>query len=118
MKRTLLKSKIHRAVVTEADLDYEGSLKVDEDLLAAAGMIPFERVDIYNIANGERFSTYLIKGEKGSGLVSVNGAAAHKAKPGDHIIITTYVQLEEDEIEFFMPRVVLVEAKNRVSEVR
>lgn len=118
MKRTLLKSKIHRAVVTEADLDYEGSLKVDEELLQAAGMVPFERVDIYNLANGERFSTYLIKGEKGSGTVSVNGAAAHKAKPGDLIIVTTYVQLEEDELEFFMPRVVLVDAKNRVREVR
>jgi aspartate 1-decarboxylase len=118
MKRTLLKSKIHRAVVTEADLDYEGSLKVDEDLLKAAGMVPYERVEVYNLANGERFATYLIKGEKGSGVVSVNGAAAHKARPGDRVIITTYVQLEEDEIEFFMPRVVLVDGANRITEVR
>jgi aspartate 1-decarboxylase len=118
MKRTLLKSKIHRAVVTEADLDYEGSLKVDEDLMQAAGMIPFERVEVYNLANGERFATYLIKGERGSGVVSVNGAAAHKAKPGDLVIIATYVQLEEDEIGFFMPRVVLVDGHNRVAGTR
>jgi len=118
MKRTLLKSKIHRAVVTEADLDYEGSLKVDEDLLKAAGMVPYERVEVYNLANGERFATYLIRGEKGSGVVSVNGAAAHKARPGDRVIIATYVQLEEDEIEFFMPRIVLVDGANRMTEVR
>jgi aspartate 1-decarboxylase len=118
MKRTLLKSKIHRAVVTEADLDYEGSLKVDEGLLQAAGMIPYERVEVYNLTNGERFATYLIKGEKGSGVISVNGAAAHKAKPGDLVIITTYVQLEDDEIEFFMPRVVLVDKDNRVAGIR
>jgi aspartate 1-decarboxylase len=118
MKRTLLKSKIHRAVVTEADLDYEGSLKIDEDLMKAAGMIPYERVEVYNLTNGERFATYLIKGDRGSGVVSVNGAAAHKARPGDLVIITTYVQLDEDEIEFFMPRVVLVDGKNRVTAVR
>lgn len=118
MKRSLLKAKIHRATVTESNLDYEGSLMVDEELLQAAGMIPFERVEIYNLANGERFSTYLIKGEKGSGIISTNGAAAHKAKAGDKIIITTYVLLGEDEIEFHVPKIILLDGENRIKEVR
>jgi aspartate 1-decarboxylase len=118
MKRIILKAKIHRATVTEAKLDYEGSLSLDESLMKAADMIPYEKVDVYNISNGERFSTYLIKGEKDSGMVGVYGAAAHKAKKGDKLIVASYVLLDEDETDFFMPKIVILDEENRIKEIR
>ena len=98
-----------------ADLNYEGSLTVDADMLDAAGMKPFESVDIYDITNGNRFSTYLMKGERGSGMICVNGAAAHLAKPKDLIIVCAFVDLEPEEMEVHRPVVVLVDDKNRVT---
>lgn len=118
MKRTFLKSKIHRASVTEDDLDYEGSLGLDEDLMKAADLLPYERVDVYNVTNGERFATYLVKAEKGSGTVAVYGAAALKARAGDKVIIASYALIDEDEIDFFMPKVVLVDDRNRIKEIK
>jgi len=118
MRRTMLKSKIQTAVVTSANLDYEGSLGLDEGLMKAADMIPFEKVHIYNITNGERFSTYLIKEEEKSGRVAIYGAAAHKARPGDELIIVSYVLLEDDEIEFFMPKIIVLDGKNRIKEIK
>ena len=98
MRRTLLHSKIHRATVTEADLDYEGSITVDPVLLEAADIREFERVDVLDITNGARLTTYTILGEPGSGEICINGAAAHLVKPGDLVILVSYVDLEEDEI--------------------
>jgi aspartate 1-decarboxylase len=118
MRRTLLKSKLQKAVVTESNLDYEGSLGLDESLIKAADMIPYEKVHIYNITNGERFSTYLIKEAENSGKVAIYGAAAHKAGRGDELIIVSYVQLDEDEIEFFMPKVIILDGQNKIKEVR
>jgi len=118
MRRTLLKSKIQKAVVTEANLDYEGSLGLDARLMREADMIPYEKVHIYNITNGERFSTYLIKEEENSGRVVIYGAAAHKAGRGDELILVSFVQLEEDEIEFFMPRIIILDGKNKIKEMR
>lgn len=118
MKRTFLKSKIHRASVTEDDLDYEGSLGLDEDLMKAADLLPYERVDVYNVTNGERFATYLVKAEKGSGTVAVYGAAALKARAGDKVIIASYALIDEDEMDFFMPKVVLVDDRNRIKEIK
>jgi aspartate 1-decarboxylase len=118
MRRTLLKSKIQKAVVTEANLDYEGSLGLDAGLMSEADMIPYEKVHIYNITNGERFSTYLIKEAEGSGRVVIYGAAAHKAGRGDELILVSFVQLEEDEIEFFMPKVIILDGKNKIKEVK
>lgn len=118
MRRIMLKAKIQKLVVTETDLDYEGSLTLDESLMEAAGMIPFEQVHIYNISNGERFLTYLIRGVKDSGVVGVNGAAVHKAKEGDKLIVASYVSLEEGEIDFFMPKILLVDENNRIKEIK
>ena len=109
-----MKSKIHRAVVTEADIDYEGSLTVDENLMKAADMIPYEQVHVYNITNGERFVTYLIKGEKNSGVIGVNGAAVRKAAVGDMVIIATYTLMDDEESSFFCPNVVLVDKDNKI----
>jgi aspartate 1-decarboxylase len=118
MRRTLLKSKIQKAVVTEANLAYEGSLGLDESLMKAADMIPYEKVHVYNIANGERFSTYLIKEAENSGKIAIYGAAAHKAGRGDELIIVSFVQLDEDEVEFFMPKVIILDGRNKIKEVR
>ncbi len=118
MKRIVLRAKVHRAVVTESDLDYEGSLSLDADLMKAADMIPFEQVQVYNVSNGERFVTYLIKAAAGSGRVGVNGAAAHKASPGDKLIIATYVLLDDEETEFFTPKVLILDHRNRIKENR
>jgi len=118
MKRVMLKAKIHRARVTEADINYEGSLSLDEELMAAADMLPYEKVHVYNVSNGERFSTYLIKGEKGSGKVGVFGAAARRARVGDTLIIVSYVILEDEETEFFMPKILIVGADNKISQIR
>jgi len=95
VKRTLLKSKIHRATVTEANVEYEGSVTIDADLMAAADILPYEQVEIYDCTNGNRLSTYAIRGEPGSGEICVNGAAAHLVKPGDLVILCSYVQLDD-----------------------
>ncbi|UCE42902.1 MAG: aspartate 1-decarboxylase [Candidatus Aminicenantes bacterium] len=116
MKRNILKSKIHRAVVTEMDIDYEGSLIVDESLLKAADMVPFEQVHVYNITNGERFVTHIIKGEKDSGMIGVNGAAVHKASSGDVLIIAAYTLMDDEESSFFCPKVVLVDKNNKIKK--
>ena len=118
MRRTMLKSKIQKAVVTEANLDYEGSLGLDESLLEAADMIPFEKVHVYNVTNGERFSTYLIKEPRGSGKVAIYGAAAHKAGTGDELILVSFVQLEENEIEYFTPKIAILDDRNRIKMIR
>ncbi len=102
----VLKSKIHRVTVTEADLDYIGSITIDEALMEAANMIENERVDIYNITNGERFSTYAIRGERGSGVIGINGAAAHRAHPGDLLIIASYAQMDFEEAKKWHPTVI------------
>ena len=102
----VLKSKIHRVTVTEANLDYIGSITIDETLLNAANMIENERVDIYNITNGERFSTYIIKGEAGSGVIGINGAAAHKAGVGDLLIIASYASMNFEEAKCWHPTVI------------
>lgn len=118
MRRILLKAKIHGATVTETNLNYEGSLVLDESLMKAVDMIPYEQVEVYSISNGERFSTYLVKGEKDSGLVGILGAAAHKVKKGDKLIIASYALLDDDETEFFMPRIVILDKKNRIKEIK
>jgi len=114
MRREMLHAKIHRATVTDANLDYEGSLTIDGDLMQAADIRPFERIDVYNVSNGARFSTYAIGGESGSGTVCVNGAAARLASRGDKIIIAAYATYEEAELDSHEPRVVLVDKANRI----
>lgn len=118
MKRIMLKAKIHNARVTETNVDYEGSLALDENLLKAADMLPYEKAHVYNVTNGERFSTYLIKGEKGRGKVGVYGAAAHRARVGDRLIIVAYAILDEEETDFFMPKILTLDSDNKVSEVK
>jgi aspartate 1-decarboxylase len=117
MKRILLRSKIHNLRVTECNKDYEGSLTLDEDLMNQAGMVPFEQVHIYNISNGERFTTYLIKGTRGSGTVGVNGAAVHKARIGDRLIVASFGSMDEEEVDFFMPKIVIVDDMNRIKRI-
>ena len=112
MQRIMLKSKLHRVHVTHAELDYEGSCAIDEDLLDAADMREYQQIDIYNVSNGERFTTYAIKAQRGSGVISVNGAAAHKANPGDLVIIATYAMYNELELQKFHPQLVYVDADN------
>ena len=116
MKRTLLKSKIHRATVTDADLDYEGSVSIDPLLAEAADFIPFERVEIYNVTNGERFATYYIEGKPGSGDVTINGAAAHKASRGDIVILCSYAEYREAEAQIHRPKLVYVDEHNRIEQ--
>lgn len=118
MLREMLRAKVHRATVTETNVNYEGSLTLDASLMKAAGMVPYERIDVYNADSGTRFSTYLIPGEAGSGVVCVNGAAAHLARAGDRIIVASYAALTDGEIESHHPTVVLVDADNRIKEVR
>ncbi len=118
MNRIMLLSKIHRATVTEADLHYEGSCGIDEDLLDAAGMREFEKIELYNINNGERFSTYIIKAKRGSGAISLNGAAARKAHVGDHLIICTYGQISDAEAAQHFPKIVLVGEGNTIKEIK
>ena len=102
----VLKSKIHRVTMTEADLDYIGSITIDEDLLEASGIIENQKVEIYNITNGERFATYAIRGERGTGVIGINGAAAHKARVGDLIIIAAYAQMTPEEAAAWHPTVI------------
>lgn len=112
MLRMMCKGKIHRASVTEANLDYEGSLTVDLDLLEASGILPWEQVHVVNVTNGERLVTYAITGERGSGVICLNGAAAHRGKPGDLVIIISYGMVGEEELHDFKPKVVQVDKQN------
>lgn len=114
MLRQLFKSKIHRATVTQADLDYEGSVTIDEDLLDAAGMLPYEAVHIWNVTRGSRLETYILKGERGSGVVCINGAAAHLNKPGDLVILATFAHYDEAQAQAHEPTVVFVDEHNRI----
>jgi aspartate 1-decarboxylase len=115
MQRMMLKSKIHRVTVTQAELHYEGSCAIDEDLLDAADIKEYQQIDIWNVNNGERFTTYAIKAERGSGTISVNGAAARKASEGDIMIIATFAVFNEIELQNFAPDLVYVDAKNRIT---
>jgi len=116
--RKLLRSKIHRATVTGADLDYEGSITIDRELMEAAGLLPFEAVDIYNVSNGHRFETYVIAGERGSGTIQLNGAAAHLAKPGDLVIIACYGYLTPEALPDHKPTIIFVDEANRIVRVK
>ncbi|MEK6679589.1 MAG: aspartate 1-decarboxylase [Pseudomonadota bacterium] len=118
MRRIMMKSKLHRVHVTHSEPDYEGSVAIDGKLLDAADIREYERIEVYNLKNGERFSTYAIRAEAGSGIVSVNGAAAHKADPGDIVIICAYAEYEERELMTFKPRLVYVDAHNRITHTR
>jgi aspartate 1-decarboxylase len=114
MQRTMLQSKLHRVRCTHSELHYEGSCAIDENLLEAADIREYQQIDIYNIASGERFTTYAIRAERNSGIISVNGAAAHKASPGDLLIIACYATYNEVELEKFAPKLVYVDADNRI----
>lgn len=118
MQRTLLRAKLHRVTCTHAELDYEGSVAIDGRLLDAADIREYERIEVYNRRNGERFSTYAIRAQEGSGIISVNGAAAHRANPGDILIICAYAVLDEKELANFKPRLVYVDAHNRITHTR
>lgn len=117
MQRTLLKSKLHRATVTDADLHYEGSVTIDSDLMDAADFVEHEQVQIYNITNGNRLTTYTLRGERGSGCIKINGAAAHLVSTGDLVIIASYAVYDEEEIEGHKPLVALLDADNRVKDL-
>ena len=118
MQRTMLKSKLHRVNVTHSELHYEGSCAVDEVLLDAADIREYEQIHIYNVTNGERFSTYAIRAARDSGVISVNGAAAHKARPNDIIIIASYANYNESELQTFQPKLVYVNDHNRIQSQR
>ena len=118
MQRTMLKSKLHRVRVTHSELDYEGSCAIDEALLDAADIREYQQIEIYNVNNGERFTTYAIRGQRNSGIISVNGAAARKASPGDLLIIATYAVYNEIELEKFKPELVYVDGMNRIKDKR
>ena len=115
MQVTLLKAKLHRARVTHAELDYEGSCAIDGRLLDVAGMHDYEQIQIYNVTNGERFTTYAMRAEAGSGIISINGAAAHRAKPGDIIIICAYCQMTSAEAASHKPRLIYLDEHNKVT---
>ncbi len=114
MIRSMMKSKIHRAHVTESNLEYEGSITIDEGLLEKADIQEYEQVQVYNVTNGERFTTYAIRGGRDSGVICINGAAAHKAKKGDVVIIVTYGQYADTELGSFEPKRVYVDQNNRI----
>ena len=118
MQRTMLKSKLHRVHVTHSELHYEGSCAIDEELLDAANIREYEQISIYNVTNGQRFSTYAIRAERHSGIISVNGAAAHKADPKDIIIIASYATYHEAELENFTPQLIYVDNENRIKSQR
>ena len=118
MQRIMLRAKIHRASVTQCDLNYEGSCGIDEDLLEAADIREFEKIELYNINNGERFSTYAIRGKRGTGEISLNGAAARLAQLGDLLIICTYAPMNEDEVASYKPKIVFVDEKNRITGLK
>ena len=114
MQRMMLKSKLHRVRVTHSELHYEGSCAIDDDLLDAANIKEYQQIDLYNVSNGERFTTYAMRAQRGSGIISVNGAAAHKANPGDILIIATYALYSETELQKYHPQLVYVDEHNRV----
>ena len=114
MQLTVLKCKLHRACVTHSELDYEGSCAIDVDLMKLAGIHEYEQIQIYNVTNGERFTTYAIQAEAGSRVISVNGAAAHKAAPGDRVIICAYAVLDADEMKQFKPSLVYLDEANGI----
>jgi aspartate 1-decarboxylase len=118
MQRTMLKAKLHRVRVTHSELDYEGSCAIDEELLDAADIREYQQIEIYNVNNGERFTTYAIRAQRNSGIISVNGAAARKAAPGDILIIATYAVYNELELEKYKPELVYVDAMNRIKDKR
>ncbi|HSI95756.1 MAG: aspartate 1-decarboxylase [Methylophilaceae bacterium] len=118
MQRTMLKSKLHRVRVTHSELDYEGSCAIDEELLEAADIREYQQIEIYNVNNGERFTTYAIRAQRNSGIISVNGAAARKASPGDILIIATYAIYNELELEKYRPELVYVDSMNRIKDKR
>ncbi len=118
MLRTMCKGKIHRATVTQAELNYVGSITIDQDLLDAANIYPYEQVQVVNINNGSRLETYTIAGARGSGVICLNGAAARLNAPGDLVIIISYAQLEEREIRELTPHIVFVNAENRITEAK
>ena len=118
MQRIMLRAKIHRATVTQCDLNYEGSCGIDQDLLDAADIREFEKIDLYNINNGERFSTYAIVGKRGSGEISLNGAAARLAQLGDLLIICTYAPMSDAEVAEYQPKIVFVNDKNRITGLK
>jgi aspartate 1-decarboxylase len=118
MQRIMLRAKIHRATVTQCDLNYEGSCGIDENMLEAADIREFEKIELYNVNNGERFATYAIKGKRGSGEISLNGAAARKAHVGDLLIICTFAPMTEDEIKTYQPKIVFVDENNWITSVK
>jgi aspartate 1-decarboxylase len=114
MRRTMFKSKIHRATVTHADLDYEGSVTIDAELMRAADILPYERVNVWNVSRGTRIETYALEGPSGSGVLCVNGAAAHQNRPGDLVIVATFAEYDAEELARHVPKVVLVDGQNRI----
>ena len=118
MNRVMLRAKLHRATVTGADLHYEGSCGIDEALLEAADMREYERIELYNVNNGERFSTYIIEAPRGSGVISLNGAAARRAHVGDELIICTYATMSEEVAATYKPKVVLLDERNAIKDIR
>ncbi|MDH3947604.1 MAG: aspartate 1-decarboxylase [Gammaproteobacteria bacterium] len=118
MLTTMLKAKLHRASVTHSELEYEGSCAIDGKLLEISGIREYEQIEIYNATNGERFTTYAIRAEDGSGVISINGAAAHKANPGDIVIICAYVGLTQQELVNFKPKLVYLDENNQVTHTR
>jgi aspartate 1-decarboxylase len=118
MQLTVLKAKLHQAVITHSELDYDGSCAIDGVLLDKSGIREYEQIQIYNITNGERFTTYAIRAENGSRIISANGAAAHKAKPGDRVIICSYGVLDEQELKNFKPTLLYLDEQNRIKAIK
>ena len=116
MRRSMFKSKIHRATVTEANIDYEGSVTIDQDLMDAADMLPYEQLHIWDVDNGSRLTTYILPGPRGSGTICINGAAARLVRPGDRVILATFAEMDEQEAKTHQPKVVLVDEHNRIRE--
>lgn len=117
MQRMMLKSKIHRVTTTQCELHYEGSCAIDDDLLEAADIKEYEQIDIWNVTNGERFTTYAIRGERGSGIISVNGSAARRAAVGDILIIATFAAMSDEESRQYAPKLVYVNEENRIKGI-
>jgi aspartate 1-decarboxylase len=118
MTREMLRAKVHRITVTECDVAYEGSLTLDRDVMDACGMVPFEKIDVYDVDNGNRFTTYLIEGERGSGACCVNGAAARLVERGHKVIVASYAAVDQRDVATHTPRIVLVDERNRITVVK
>lgn len=118
MQIFMLKSKIHRATVTEANLDYVGSITIDRELMDKAGILEYEKIQVVNINNGNRFETYVIEGERNSGFICINGAASRLVQPGDKVILMCYCQLDEKEASNYKPTVVFVDENNKITQIR